>query len=698
MTSQLEYFFDPQGVAVIGASSNPAKLSHGVVKNLKEHGYAGPIYPVNPKGGEILGLEVYPSITEVPDPVELAVIMVPAPYVPETLEECGERGLKAVIVITGGFKEAGPEGAELERSLKEIIDRYGMRMIGPNCVGVMDAHLPLDTTFIAWMPEPGPIAFVSHSGAICGGTIDWARSVGVGYSRIASLGNQRDVDIADGIRMMEDDPHTQVISIYAEGLPNGRRFVEAAQDVHRKKPIVMLKSGLTSAGTRAVASHTGALAGSERAYQAACHRAGVVVVDSLEEQNDVAMVLSTQPLPEGNRVVLLTNAGGPAALAADELDRQGLKMANLTEETIEKLKEVTPRGAQLGNPVDMLGGPQAEMYRKAAEVLLSDPGVDMLMAIFVPQAITPVDEVAQNVVAAAEGANKPIVACLVGGYSIPEAVKILNRGGVPFYQDPNRASRALAGLWQYKGILERADLTPTPVTDVDRGAAREILGAAWRENGAGFLDSETAAQVAAAYGIQVPFSGIAGTAGGAVELAEKAGYPIVMKLIAPGVVHKADVGGIVLNLRSEQEVREAFETMVGDNADYQVMVQRMAPKGQEVILGAQRDAQFGPLLMFGMGGIYVEVMKDVAFRLAPLNAEDARAMIAETAVGKIMAGVRGQPPADVAAVVETLRRVGQLIHDFPSISEMDINPLIVGEEGEGAWAVDVRIAIGGEPR
>jgi acetyltransferase len=327
MPNQLDRFFDPDGVAIIGASADPTKLSHGVVRNLKEHGYQGPIYPVNPKGGEILGLQVYPSILDVPDPVELGVVMIPAPIVPAVLKECGERGLGAVIVITGGFREAGPEGADLEHELAEIADHFDMRLIGPNCVGVMDAHLPLDTTFIAAMPEPGQIAFVSHSGAICGGTIDWARAVGVGYSRIASLGNQLDVDVADGIRMMADDPNTRVISVYAEGLPDGRRFVAAAKEVGRKKPIVMLKSGLTSAGTRAVASHTGALAGNEAAYRAACHRAGVLVVDSLEEQNALAMALASQPLPSGNRVALLTNAGGPAALSADELDRRGLTMA-----------------------------------------------------------------------------------------------------------------------------------------------------------------------------------------------------------------------------------------------------------------------------------------------------------------------------------------------------------------------------------
>ena len=698
MSDELERFFNPQGVAVIGASANPQKLSYGVVRNLKEHGYPGPIYPVNPKGGEILGLKVYPSIGAVPDPVELAVIMVPAPLVEGVLQECGERGLKAIIIITGGFREAGPEGAAAEKRLKEVAQSYGMRIIGPNCVGVMDAHLPLDTTFIAAMPRPGYIGFVSHSGAICGGTIDWARQMSVGFSRIASLGNQLDVDIADGIHMMQNDPHTRVISIYAEGLPNGRRFVEAAAAVSRHKPVIALKAGLTSAGTRAVASHTGALAGNEQAYLAACHRAGALVVQSLQEQNDMALALATQPLPRSNRVAILTNAGGPAALAADELDRCDLRMADLGPETQEKLKAVTPRGAQLGNPVDMLGGPQAEMYQAAGKILLSDPGVDMLLAIFVPQAITPVNDVARNVIAAAQSADKPVVCCLVGGESITEAIRILNEHDVPFYQDPNRAARALAGLVRYQALRTRPDITPQPVLDIDRTAAYELLTQAWSESETAFTDPATAARIVAAYGIQVPAAEVVTEVETAIEAAEDLGYPVALKLIARDVVHKADVGGVALNLEGPDAVRDAFQRIGKGRAKPHMMVQQMSPRGVEVILGAQHDVQFGPLLMFGLGGALVEVLRDVAFRLAPIHPQDAEDMIMETAAGQILRGVRGQSPKDVQAVIDIVRRLGQLVSDFPCIRELDINPLIVGEAGSGAWAVDVRLALRKPPK
>jgi acetate---CoA ligase (ADP-forming) len=697
MQRQLEAFFNPDGVAIIGASSNPDKLSHGVVRNLKRCGYQGAIYPINPKGGELLGLKVYPSILDVPDPVDLAVVMIPAPYVPQALQECGLRGLKAVIVITGGFREAGEKGAAAERQLKEIADRHGMRLIGPNCVGVMDAHLPLDTTFITAMPRPGHIAFVSHSGAICGGAIDWARQMGVGYSRIASLGNQVDVDIADGIAMMYQDPNTHVISVYAEGLPQGRRFIEAAAGVFREKPIVMLKAGLTSAGTRAVASHTGALAGNEQAYLAACERAGVLVVESLQEQNDIAIALAAQPLPSGNRVALLTNAGGPAALAADELDRRGLSMANLKAATIEQLQTVTPRDAQLGNPVDMLGGPSAEMYLEAGKLLLADPNVDMLMAIFVPQAITPVEEVARNVIAVAEQTDKPVVCCLVGGASIGEAMRILNEHDVPCYQDPNHAARGLSGLLRYQQRRHRPLFTPTTRENIDRESAYAVLKAAWEKQGDGMLNAEDAAAVAQAYGISAPRAGLASTPEAAISLANAIGYPVALKLVAPGVVHKADVGGVALNIDEATEVHKVSAQMISAFPDAQVMVQQMTPPGLEVIIGTQRDPQFGQLVMFGLGGTLVEVLKDVAFRLAPLSEDDAEAMIAETAAGQLMQGVRGQASADSTAVIDALGRVGLLVHDFPCISEMDINPLIVGASGEGALAVDVRIVLDQRP-
>jgi acetyltransferase len=391
-------------------------------------------------------------------------------------------------------------------------------------------------------------------------------------------------------------------------------------------------------------------------------------------------------------------------LAADELARWGLKLAEISNRTQEAIRKIVPEGAQLGNPVDMLGGPSAEMYSAAGQILLEEAGVDMLMAIFVPQAITPVTEVAKNVVRLTSNYDKPVVGCLVGGESIPEAMRILNTSGVPCYQDPNRAARALGGLHQYARIRTRPDLTPERIVNVNNEEVKSILEQVWQREGPGFLNSHTASEVAKAYGIEVPTSALAKTPSKAVDIANQMGYPVAMKLIARDIVHKADVGGIALDLDGEHEVRTAFDELITDNSkersqeNLRVMIQQMAPRGQEIILGAQRDPQFGPLLMVGMGGRYVEIFHDVAFRLAPLNQSDALTMIEETAAGKIMKGVRGAPAGDIAKVAETLCRVGQLVSDFPCISELDINPLIVGENGQGAWAVDVRIAIDRKPK
>jgi len=703
LTDPLHIFFHPHGITVIGASSNPTKLSYGVLHNLTSHGYPGPIYPVNPKGGEMMGLKVYPAVAGVPDPVELAVIVLSAERAVRALEESGQRGIRAAVVIASGFGELGTGGQERETELREVARRYGMRFIGPNCIGVIDTHTPIDTTLVRTMPGRGSIGFVSHSGAVCGGTMDWAGAVGVGFSRIISLGNQVDVDMADALESLEADPHTRIVAAYIEGLPDGQRFVEVARRLTRHKPLVVLKAGQTASGVRAVASHTGALAGVERAFEAACRRAGAIQASTLEELVDSSIALAYRDVPSGPRVALLTNAGGPAAVGADALDRQGMRLANLSEETQARLREVCPPGTMTGNPVDMLGGPRPDQYTAALEILLDAPEVDALMVVFVPQAITPPAEVAEVVVLAASGVTKPVVCCISGGGGIRAAARTLHAHNVPHYLTPSRAAAGLGALWHYAQMRARPTLDPEPVAGVDRErvlplvqAARASAGPSARAAGEHVLDPQAGAEIAAVYGLLVPPSGLASSAEEAMALAERVGYPVVLKLVAPGVVHKADVGGVVLGLADGDGVRAAFERMAGPGQ--QTMVQTMAPKGLEVIVGAQRDAQFGPLVMFGMGGVYVEVLEDVTFRLAPLSATEAREMVAETAAGRLLAGVRGQEQGDVDAVVEALRRVGQLMADLPEVAEVDLNPLIVGAAGEGAWAVDVRIVLNWKPR
>jgi acetyltransferase len=684
----LHPFFHPDGVAVIGASSNPNKLSYGVLQNLVTHGYEGAVYPVNPKGGEILGLKVYPALGDVPDPVELAVIILPPKLSIEALEACGKRGVRAAVVVASGFGELGSGGEEREAQLQEVIARYGMRLIGPNCIGVLDTTSRVDTTFLTAMPEVGGIGFASHSGAICGGTVDWANTVGFGFSRMISLGNQVDVNMADALASLAADTQTEVAAAYVEGLPHGRQFVNVASTFTREKPLVLVKAGRTPSGTRAVQSHTGAMAGENRAFEAACHRSGAIQVEDLQELLDASVALDyCQPL-SGPGIALLTNAGGPAAVGADALDRQGLYLVELTSETQDRLREVCPPGTMTANPVDMLGGAEPKHYQAALEVLLDAPEVDGILVVFVPQALTGPPEVADAVGQAAIEAAKPVVCCIYGGKDIHEAAKMLHKAAVPHYLTPARAAFGVGTLWRYHHIRTRPAIKPEPLAQVDQRQARELIETA---GGAGrrVLDAHTGAEIAGAYGVSVPPSGLAETAEEASKLAGRIGYPVVLKRVAPDVVHKSDVGGVALNLRDAAAVREAYEAIVG--AGERAFVQKMAPEGLEVIVGAQRDRQFGPLVMFGLGGVYVEVLEDVAFRLAPVSGQDTQEMVMETAAGKLLEGVRGQTPRDIEAVVETIRRIGKLVVDQPDISAVDINPLIVGEEG--AWAVDVRIVL-----
>jgi acyl-CoA synthetase (NDP forming) len=629
-------------------------------------------------------------VAQVPDPVDLAVIVLSAERTVEALEACGERGIRAAVLIASGFGELGAGGREREAQLRAVARRYEMRFIGPNCIGVMDTYVPIDTTFAPAMPGQGVIGFVSHSGAVCGGTMDWASAVGVGFSRIISLGNQADVDVADALDSLAADPHTRVVAAYVEGLSDGRRFVEAAARLTPHKPLVVLKAGRTPSGHRAVASHTGALAGADRAFQAACRRAGAIPVENLEELVDASLALAYRQPPPGPRVAILTNAGGPAAVGADALDRQELRLTDLSLETQARLREVCPSGAMVGNPVDMLGGPQPGHYTAALEVLLAAPEVDGVMVVFVPQAIMPPHDVAVAVAKAAEEAETPVACCISGGGGIRAAARALHAHSVPHYLTPARAALGLRALWQYGQIRTRPAPAPTPVKGIDRERAAALAEAA-RSAGPRVLDPQAGAEMAATYGLRVPPSGLASTAEEAVALAERVGNPVALKRVAPGVVHKSDAGGVALGLAGAGAAREAFAQVVrpGERA----FVQRMAPRGLEVIVGAQRDEQFGPLVMFGLGGAYVEVLRDVAFRLAPLDETEAREMVAGTAAGRLLAGVRGQPPGDLDGVVAALLQIGQLMVDLPQVAEVDLNPLIVGPAGEGVWAVDVRIVL-----
>ena len=697
MPSSLRPFFKATGVAVIGASANPRKLSHGILKNLIEYGYKGGIYPVNPGSEDILGQKCYPDVAAVPNPVDLAVIILPAPATPEALEACGKRGIKAVVIISGGFKETGSDGQELEAQCLKIAADHQMRLIGPNCVGLVNLHNGLNTTFINGLPDVGGIGFLSQSGAVCGGVVDLVQGKKVGFSHFLSLGNEADVTETDIIEYLGDDPNTNVIAAYVEQIRDGRRFLEVAREVSRKKPIVLLKAGRTSAGARAVSSHTGSLAGSYSAYQSAFKQAGVIEVNTVAELFDVSMCLDFQPLPTGKRAVILTNAGGPAALTSDSLSAHGIILEDLEAETREVLRQHLNPAAQVGNPVDMLGGAEPADYAMAVKQLISDKNVDIVIPILVPQSLVNPAGVAQAIVDASQGSTRPVLTCIMGDISVNEARLVLQGNRMPMFVHPESMGRVLEAMLDYAVWRSQKIEAVAPLLNVDRAAVEKIL----RAPGAAkvFGEAETR-PILAAYGIPMIKGGMASNPVAAAKLADEIGFPVVMKIVSPQILHKSDVGGIYLNLQNETEVMAAYEHMFTEigrkmpKAKLEgVMIEQMAGSGQEVIVGMRRDAGFGPLLMFGLGGVYVELFKDVSFRVAPVSEKEALQMISETGAGKLLKGFRGTPASDLDAVVSCIQRLGQLALDFPEIEEVEVNPLLVHAQGRGALVLDGRIIL-----
>ncbi len=700
--SPLDAFFNPNGVAVIGASANRNKLSHGILRNLISFGYRGAVYPVNPGRDEILGLRCYPTITAVPDPLELAVIVVPAPVCPAALHECGVRGVKAAIVISGGFREVGPAGLALEEELLEIARAHGMRLIGPNCVGTLDAYSGLDTTFIRTMPEPGDIAFISQSGAICGGILEWTAGKGVGFSRFATLGNSADVNETDLIESLAGDPRTRVIVAYLEAIKDGPRFIDVASRVTPHKPILVIKAGTTEAGTRAVSSHTGSLAGAMAAYDAAFKQSGVIRVDGVEDLFNFALALAYGPLPRGRRVAIVTNAGGPASLAADALEEAGLTMPPPSDETRDFLAAHTCSEAQLGNPIDMLGGADAADYEMALSALLADPGYDAVLPILVPQALVSPAAVAEAIGRASSAfPGKPVVTCFMGDEAVREPMIALHRHRIALYQFPKQAARALGVMWRYaegrEGKEGNEGKEERKSTDLGSEQEHSLVDL---PPGRTQLVEAQARHVLAAYGIDQPAAGLARSADEAGQIAAEIGFPVALKIVSPDIFHKSEAGGIALKLGDVEQVHAAFDEMMARVQQRQpeariegALVTQMALPGHELIVGMRRDPQFGPLVMFGLGGIYVELLKDVAFRVAPFSRAETLAMIGETHAGKLLQGLRGQPPSDIDAVAEVIQRMAQLALDQPRIQEIDINPLIAYPAGQGALAVDVRMVI-----
>ena len=694
MPSSLTPFFDAKGVAILGASTNPKKLSYGILENLVSYGYKGEVYPVNPNATEILGRKAYASIADVPDPVELAVVVLPVTVIMETMREIGERGIKAVVIITGGFRELGEEGAKVELAVKELARSYGMRVVGPNCVGTIDVRTGLDSTFIKGLPQAGPIAFISQSGAICGGVIDLIINSRIGFSHFASLGNEMDVTETDMLEYFAEDENVNVIAMYVEGIQDGPRFMEVARRVSQKKPIVFLKAGKNDAGAKAVSSHTGSLAGSYAAYQAALSQAGVVEVETISQLFNVAWALGTQPLPAGKRVAITTNAGGAAALAADSLAFNGFELAKISPEIQQKLRTKLNPSAQVSNPVDMLGSVSPEDYIWSLGNLDADESVDVLLPILVPQSLVDTLGVAKAWVEIGKQTNKTLLTCLMGERSTLESEQWLNMAGVPVFAYPDEAGRVLKGMQQYKQVLSKPPFKPIEARNIDQNKMAAALALA---NGARAVGEYETRIMLEAYGIRNVPGDLAMDVDEALMIADKSGYPVVMKIVSEDILHKSDSGGIALNILNPEQLRVEYDAMLARIAQIEpsarirgVMVEQMAPKGLEVIVGMRRDPTFGPLMMFGLGGTMVELLKDISFKVAPLTSEDIDEMIENTLAGKLLKGYRGSAKADIKSVKETIARLSQLSLDNPAISEIDINPLIVYPEGQGAISLDSR--------
>lgn len=703
LDSTLTPFFAPQGVVIVGASHDPTKLGYGLSRNLVQSGYRGAIHFVNIHGGALLGHPVYPSLAEVPDPVDLAVLLIPAPATPQALEACAGRGLRAVILAAGGFRETNEQGAALEAQCLQIARQHGIRLIGPNCIGLLDTHLPIDTTFLSPPgPTPGDIAFISHSGAICAAVIDWARGQGFGLSRLVSLGNQADVNESDVLAAVADDPYTRVLTLYLEGISDGRRFVEQASLVSRSKPILALKVGRFASGQKAIASHTRALAGQESAFNAAFRRAGVIRVETSEELFDWARALAWCTLPRGRRVAVLTNSGGPGVTAADALEAEGLVLATLAESTRLALQEFLDPSASLHNPVDMLAGASPQQFANSLRLLLADPGVNSAMVILPPPPMHTAGGIAKAIIPVIYTAEKPVVIALMGERLIQEAVEYFRAARIPDYRFPERAATALAILAQRAETLQRAACQEPARPDLDDirpGTVRTILSQyppATLQPSAGFLPPDAAAEILRAYGLPLPAAPLAENAESAVRCASELGYPVALKVASPDIPHKSDVDGVRLDLNGAADVQRAFAEVTANARRAQpaarllgAHLQRMLPAGQDVIIGTVHDPQFGPLLMFGSGGVEVEGLKDVEFCLAPPAPDELERLFEKTWAGRKLKGYRQIPPADLEAVRQTLLRLAQLAADFPELAEIEINPLRVFKSG--ASALDYRI-------
>mgnify|MGYP000220978588 CR=1 FL=1 len=693
---QLSTLFAPERVAVIGATDSEGAVGRAITENLLES-FQGDVVAVNPYQDDVFGLECHDSVADVDDvAIDVGVVVVPPAVAVDSIREAGEAGIRNVVVITAGFGETGSEGAARERALRAVAAEYDLNLVGPNSLGIMSTPVGLNATFGNEMAQEGDVSFMSQSGAFVTAVLDWAAERDVGFKDIVSLGNKAVLDESDFVDQWGDDPDTDVILGYLEDVSDGAAFIETAREVTQETPIVLVKSGRTDAGASAAASHTGAIAGSERAYEAGLEQAGTIRVETVQELFDYAQILSDQPLPDGDEIAIVTNAGGPGVMTTDAVGDSGMALAEFSDRTIEKLTETMPAEANIYNPVDIIGDAPAARFEAALETVLADENVSMAVVVACPTAVLSYENLAEVIVEQQSAFDQPIAATLMGGKSVGDAAPMLNDAGVPTYFDPARAVDSLDALRRYGDIQAREYVDPETF-DVDRERARDILEDA-AERGRNRLGVE-AMDLLDAYGIPTPQGDVVNSPSDAQQIARDIGDDVVMKIVSPDILHKSDIGGVEVGVAPEN-VRDTYEDLVVRARNYQrdatilgVQVQEMVDleSGTETILGVNRDPQFGPLVLFGLGGIFVEVLEDTTVRVAPVSEPEATAMLDEIDSAPLLRGARGRDRVDESAIVETVQRLSQLVTDFPAILELDINPLVATPDG--ATAVDLRLTI-----
>lgn len=699
----LETIFNPKSVAIVGTNKVKGTVPHDILDNILKADFNGIIFPVSPKESSIKGIKAYKYVVDVPDDIDLAILVFPSSVCHMALEQCGQKGIKSVIIISAGFKEVGEAGLKKEKQLIEIARKYDMSFIGPNCLGVIntDPETLLNASFAREMPETGNIGFLSQSGALCTAVLDYAQAKHIGFSKFISFGNKADISEIDLLYYLMKDEETKVILMYLEEISDGKALINAAQEVIQKsgKPILIIKSGRTEEGASAAASHTGSLAGADDICDAAFEQAGIIRCDNIEEMFNKAIAFAYQPAPRTEKVAIITNAGGPGVLTTDAAISSGLKLAKFSEETTKVLKKALPATANIKNPVDVIGDARADRYTAAIQAAFDDEDVAGVFVILTPQSMTDIDNIAEEVTKIAEGQTKPIYASFMGEKDVASGIDILQKHKIPHYILPESMCSAFQVVHHFNKNVKDSTHEVSTLDNIQREEANKLMDKVM-SNGRTFIPEVETIDILRTYGLPVPQGSLAVSEEDAVKIADEIGYPVVMKVVSDQVLHKSDVKGVELNLKSAQDVRDAYNrihdnvsTLQPDASITGIYVIKMITGSEEVILGIKRDPSFGPVLMFGLGGIFVEVFRDISFGVAPLSYEEARKMIEKTRAYKILSGARGRTPRDIDKIVDALIRLGQLAIDYPQIQELDINPLFVLNEGQGSVIGDARMLL-----